>query len=250
MDKVTLTLKDREVTGKAVKRLRRDGMVPAVIHDHGKPSIIVQGDYLKVEKAYKKAGRSQPLTLKTDDKQYTALIKHITYDPKKGSLSHVVFNAVKANEKVTAEVPVRIRLAEGDEQTPAEQAGLVVLHQTEVVEVEALPRNLPEELFVDGSKLVEPGDSVTVADIEAPENVTIKTEETSPIATAYEPSALQAAEPEEEEPTEEAEGEGESTESSESGEKPKSEDNKEKSEQKAEGESKETKKDSDEDKKE
>jgi large subunit ribosomal protein L25 len=197
MDKITLTLKDREVTGKGVKQLRRDGMVPAVIHDHGKPSIVVQGEYLKVEKAFKKVGRSQPITLKTDDKQYTALIKNITYDPKKGSLSHVVFNAVKANEKVTAEVPVRIRLAEGDEQTLAEQAGLVVLNQTEVVEVEALPRNLPEELFVDGTKLVEAGDSITVADIEIPENVIIKTEETSPVATAYEPSALQAAEAEE-----------------------------------------------------
>lgn len=248
MDKVTLTLKDREVTGKAVKQLRRDGMVPAVIHDHGKPSIVVQGEYLKVEKAYKKAGRSQPLTLKTDDKQYTALIKNITYDPKKGLLSHVVFNAVKANEKVTAEVPVRIRLAEGDEQTPAEQAGLVVLNQTEVVEVEALPRNLPEELFVDGTKLVEPGDSVTVADIEVPENVVIKTEETSPVATAYEPSALQAAEPEPEEPGEEgeenAEGEGESASSeSESKEGSKeSAEGSEKSEQKSESKDKEDKK--------
>lgn len=243
MDKVTLTLKDREVTGKAVKRLRREGMLPAVIHDHGKPSIVVQGEYLKVEKAYKKAGRSQPLTLKTDDKQYTALIKHITYDPKKGSLSHIVFNAVKANEKVTAEVPVRIRLAEGDEQTPAEQAGLVVLNQTEVVEVEALPRNLPEELFVDGAKLVEPGDSVTVADIEVPENVVIKTEETSPVATAYEPSALQAAEPEEEpqEGEENAEGEGESVESQ-SESKEESKESAEKSDQ-AEQKSESTKED-------
>lgn len=237
MDKVTLTLKDREITGKSVKQLRRDGMVPAVIHDHGKPSIVVQGEYLKVEKAYKKAGRSQPLTLKTDDKQYTALIKNITYDPKKGLLTHVVFNAVKANEKVTAEVPVRIKLAEGDEQTPAEQAGLVVLHQAETVEVEALPRNLPEELFVDGTKLVNPGDSVTVADIEAPENVIIKTEETTPVATAYEPSALQAAEPEEE-PKEE----GEEGEVSEEGDATKSG---EKSESKPEGDAKPDTKESD-----
>lgn len=227
MDKVTLTLKDREVTGKAVKQLRRDGMVPAVIHDHGKPSIIVQGEYLKVEKAYKQAGRSQPLTLKTDDKQYTALIKNITYDPKKGVLSHVVFNAVKANEKVTAEIPVRVKLAEGDEQTPAEQAGLVVLHQTETVEVEAFPRNLPEELFVDGAKLVEPGDSLTVADIEVPENVIIKTEETTPVATAYEPSALQSAEAEEE-------TSGEGQEGSEEGEAAEGEQSKEESSDKAE----------------
>lgn len=245
MDRITLTLTDREVTGKAVKQLRRDGMVPAVIHDHGKPSIIVQGEYLKVEKAYKKVGRSQPLTIKTDDKQYTALIKHITHDPKKGLLNHVVFNAVKANEKVTAEVPVRIRLAEGDEQTPAEQAGLVVLNQTEVVEVEALPRNLPEELFVDGTKLVEPGDSVTVADIEVPENVVIKTEETNPVATAYEPSALQAAEPEEEpaeESEENAEGEGESVDNESKQDSKESDSSSDKSGQKSESKDKEDKK--------
>jgi len=235
MDKVTLTLKDREVTGKAVKQLRRDGMVPAVIHDHGKPSIIVQAEYLKIEKAYKKAGRSQPLTLKNGDKQYTALIKNITHDPKKGSLSHVVFNAVKANEKVTADIPVRVKLAEGDEQTPAEQAGLVVLHQTETVEVEAFPRNLPEELFVDGTKLVEPGDSLTVADIEVPENVIIKTEETTPVATAYEPSALQSAEAEEE-----TSGEGSEESEAAEGEQPK-EESSDKTEQSTEAKPKEEK---------
>lgn len=225
MEKVTLTLKDREVTGKAVKHLRRDGLVPAVIHDHGKPSIIVEGDYLKMEKAYRTVGRSQPLTVKAGDKQYTALIKNVTFDPRKGKLSHIVFNAVKANEKVVAEIPVRIKLAEGDEQTPAEQAGLIVLHQLDTVEVEAVSRHLPEELFVDGSKLIEAGDSLTVADIDVPEHVEMKTELTHPVATAYEPSSLQSAEAEETtgEGEEIAEGEGESvgngSESKESGDK-------------------------------
>jgi large subunit ribosomal protein L25 len=70
---------------------------------------------------------------------------------------------------------------------------LVVLHQLDVVEVEALPRDLPEVLEFDGEKLVEVGDQVTVGDLIVPENVTVKTDATHPLSTVFEPSALQAA---------------------------------------------------------
>lgn len=199
MDKAILSVKSRDVTGGgAVKRLRLDGMVPGVIHDHGKASVVIMAPYLHMMKAYQRVGKSQPITLKTDKKQYTALIKHVTFDPRKNTLSHIVFNAVKANEKVDASVPVRVKLAEGDEQTLAEQKGLVVLHQLDEVEVEAFPRDLPEEVFVDGTKLIDAGDHLTVADIVAPQNVTIKTEATHPVVTVFEPSALQSAEAESE----------------------------------------------------
>lgn len=213
MDKVILNLKKREVTGKAVKRLRQDGMIPAVIHDHGKDSIVVMGPFIEVSKVYQQAGKNHPVTVKANDKQYTALIKNVAFDPKKNQLTHVVFNAVKANQKVSAEVPVHIKLPEEHEVTPAERTGLVVLNQLEAVEVQAFPRDLPEALYFDGEKLVEAGDSVTVADLVVPENVEITTDVSHPVATVFEPSALQAAneaaagEAEEEQPAEEAEGE-------------------------------------------
>lgn len=122
-----------------------------------------------------------------------ALIKHATFDPKKHLLTHVVFNAVKANEKVTAEVPVHIKLSEDNEVTPAERAGLVVLNQLAVVEVEALPADLPNALEFDGEKLVAVGDQATVEDLIVPKGVTVKTEAEHPLATVFEPSALQAA---------------------------------------------------------
>lgn len=214
MQDVTLTLKQRDVTGKAVKRLRRDGMVPAVIHDHGKDSIVVMAPYLDMAKAYQQAGKHHPVSLKAGDKHYTALIKTVSRDPKKNSLTHVVFNAVKANQKVDAQIPVRIKYAEDQESTPAERSGLVVLHQLEEAEVEALPRDLPEALYFDGEKLVETGDSLTVADLAVPDGVTIKTDPAHPVATVFEPSALQAANEaaggtEEEEAPEEGEAEGE-----------------------------------------
>ncbi len=193
MEDILLEVKKREVTGKAVKHLRKEGVIPAVIHDHGKASVHVEGNYLEVLKAYQKAGKHHPVNLKADGHNYTVLIRDVDIDPRKHQLRHVVFNAVSATEKVDAEIPVRIRFDEGNESTPAERAGLVVLHQLEAVEVSALARELPDVLEFDGEKLVAPGDSVTVADIIVPANVTIKTDPAHPLATVFEPSALQAA---------------------------------------------------------
>jgi large subunit ribosomal protein L25 len=125
--------------------------------------------------------------------KYTALIKTVDFDPKKHELRHVVFNAVRANEKVTAEIPVHIKYDEGNDSTPAERASLVVLHQLEVVEVEALPKNLPDALYFDGEKLVAVGDHATVADLIVPAGVVVKADPAQPLATVFEPSALQAA---------------------------------------------------------
>lgn len=214
MQEVILNLEAREITGKAVKKLRQEKMVPAVIHDHGKPSIVVMGPYLEMLKAYQKAGKHHPVSLKAGAKHFTALIKQADFDPKKHSLRHIVFNAVKANEKVTAEIPVKIKFADENEASPAERAGLVVLHQLEAVEIEALPKDLPEALFFDGEKLVAAGDNITVADLIIPAGVTVKTEPTHPLAAVFEPSALQAAndaaggDAEEDVPAEEGEGEG------------------------------------------
>lgn len=193
MEEITLVLNQREVTGKAVKRLRAEGLIPAVIHDHGKASVVVQGTYIEVLKAYNRAGKHHPVSLKAGSKQYMALIKTVDFDPKKHELRHVVFNAVKANEKVTAEIPVRIKLDEENEATPAERASLVVLNQLESVEVEALPKDLPSALEFNGEVLAEVGDQVTVADLIVPSGVTVKTDPAHPLATVFEPSALQAA---------------------------------------------------------
>lgn len=209
MEDVVITLDKREVTGKAVKQLRKDGLVPAVIHDHGKESVHVQGNYLELSKALQKAGKHHPVNLVAGGKKYIALIKTADFDPRKHQLRHVVFNAVNANQTVDAEVPVRVKYAEGQESTPAERASLIVLNQLETVEVEAKPDKLPEVLEFDGEKLVAAGDSVTVADLIVPEGVVVKTDPGHPLATVFEPSALQAAndaaggDAEEEAPTEE-----------------------------------------------
>lgn len=219
-DSINLTLEPREVTGKAVKHLRKDGLIPAVIHDHGKPSVVVQGDAMSLLKVWQKAGKHHPVELKAGDQKYTALIKTAEFDPKKHQLTHVVFNAVDKNQTVEAEIPVRPRYEAGNESSPAERNSLIVLTQLETVQVKAIPNKLPDFLEYDAEKLVEIGDHVTVADLKVPEGVEIETEPEHSIATVYEPSAIAAANEaaagtaeEGEEPVEEgAEGEGEGAE--------------------------------------
>lgn len=192
-DTISLSLEPRTVLGKGVKHLRSEGIVPAVIHDHGKASFHVQGNAVAMLKIWREAGKHHPIQLKTGDQSFVALIKTAEFDPKKHLLTHVVFNAVDKNQKVEAEIPIRPRYAEGNESSPAERNSLIVLSQLEAVQVRAIPTQLPDFFEYDAEKLVEVGDHATVADLVVPEGVEIITELEHSIATVYEPSALQAA---------------------------------------------------------
>jgi len=192
-DTISLAVEARTVSGKAVKHLRKDGVVPAVIHDHGKESILVQGGYLDLMRAYQQAGKHHPIELKTPSASYVVLIKTAEFEPRKNQLTHLVFNAVDKNQKVEAEIPIHAQYAEGNESSPAERAGLIVLTQLDAVEVRAIASKLPDVLYYDAEKLVELGDHLTVADLTLPEGVELITDENHAIATVFEPSALAAA---------------------------------------------------------
>jgi large subunit ribosomal protein L25 len=192
-DVINLSLDAREVTGKGVKHLRKAGTVPAVIHDHGKPSINVQGDAVALLKAYRLAGKHHPIALKAAGKTYTAMIKDAEFEPRRHQLNHIVFNAVAAGQKVEAEVPVHAQYGEGNEASPAERNGLMVISNLDVVLVEALPNNLPDVIYYDAEKLVEVGDHISVADLLIPANVEVKTDPQQGVASVFEPSAIAAA---------------------------------------------------------
>lgn len=167
-DTITLKLTERSELGKAVKALRRQGIVPANIYERGKESQAVSAKYGEIAKVYHQAGKHHPVELDIDGKKRLAMIKDVDINVAKNTVRHIAFHAVKRNERVEAEVPVRL---EGD--VPAEKTGLLVLQNLDTVIVEAIPANLPNELIIDASKLVEDGDKVTVADINTIDNVTI-----------------------------------------------------------------------------
>ncbi len=209
-------LKTRTVVGKGLEGLRSDGLVPAVLHNHGQASLHVMAEAAELEKIYEAAGKHHPLQLKVGDQNFLALIKNVQRHPLRRDMRHIVFQAIRRDEKVEAEVPVRLM-----GEMPAERIGLIVLTQLDHVEVEALPQKLPDELVVDATKLAELHDKITVADIPVPEGVTILTDAEHPIANVVEPRVIEEPEPEEVE-GEEIEGEEavEGTEPSEGGEEP------------------------------
>lgn len=170
-DKITLKLTERKELGKAVKALRREGRVPANIYERGKASVPVSASFLEITKVYSAAGKHHPVELSVDGKQHLAMIKDVDLDPVKNTVRHIAFHAVNRNETVEAEIPVKI-----DGDIPAERMSLMVLQTLDTVVVEALPANLPDELLIDGAKLVEVGDKVSVADLKIPEDVTLLTE--------------------------------------------------------------------------
>lgn len=215
-DTITLTLEKREVVGKGLNKLLRDGQTPAVIHNHGQESIIVSGPSIQMLKVYNQAGKHHPVNIEVGGQKYMALIRDAHFEPKKNQLRHVVFNAIRQDEKQKTEVPVHFV---EDAEIPAEKASLMVIRQLEVVEIEALPKDLVDELIVDPSGLTEIGDKITVADIKVPNGITILTEAEHPIATVEETKAQMS---EEEEAAEAAEGE-ESAEGSEEAAKESSE---------------------------
>lgn len=204
-DKITLKLDVREVHGKKVKRLRKEGQVPGVVYGAGFEPISVQAASNVVGKAYSAAGKHHPVHLTIGDKKKIAMIKDAEVDPVKHVIRHVSFHAVKQNEPVEAEIPVHLK---GEGESEAEKAGLIILQNIESLQVKALPMDLPDELLVDITQMKEPGERVTVADIKLPQNVELvdhaaqqQTDEDEEshsvtelvVASVWEPSALQAA---------------------------------------------------------
>lgn len=203
-DKITLALANRELHGKKARQLRQQGIVPAVVYGPGMEPVSTQAEYNDVERVWRHAGKHTPVYLTVNSKKRIAMIKDVELDPVKGRLRHVSFHAVKANEPVVAEVPIRLV---GEGESEAERAGLVVLQSLDRLEVRALPMDLPEALEVSIVTLKEAGEQLTVGDIVLSDGVELvdnksgheEEDEDAPqltdltIATVYEPAALQAA---------------------------------------------------------
>ena len=204
-DKITLKIEAREVHGKKLGQIRKEGLVPGVVYGAGIDAISVQAIESDVLKVVKKAGQHTPVQL-VGKKRRIAMIKNVDRDPVKNTIRHISFHAVRADEPVEAEVPIRLV---GEGESVAERNGLVILQAIEKLEVKALPLELPEALEVSIVDLAEAGDRIVVGDINIPEGVEIvdnddgraddnEDEERQSVmdlvvASVYEPSALQAA---------------------------------------------------------
>jgi len=209
---IVLKLQKREVVGKGLAKIRKDGLIPAVVHDHGKPSVVVMGVYSDIAKVFTEAGKHHPVQLDIDGKSETVIIKEVDINPVKNLIAHVVFQAIRQDEKIETEVPITM---EGD--SPAQKLGLMLISHLSVVEVEAFPKDLPDKIILDISTLSEIGDKLTVANLVIPDRVTIISDPENLIVSVEETKAQISEEAEEEEAAEGAEGETQGEEGAEAG---------------------------------
>ncbi len=200
---INLTAELRTVTGKQVRSLRADGVIPAVVYERGKESVSISIPSSEAQKVFLRAGKHNPINLSIGSDKRLAMIKDVDLEPVKGRMRHIAFHAVKQDEKVTAEVPLVL-----DGEVPAERVSLMVLRTLDRIEVEALPSKLPNEIKVDASKLVEVGDQVTLEDLKLPKDVEfpMNTDLTQPIYIVEEPRSAAAEAAAEAEAAEQAGG--------------------------------------------
>lgn len=181
-NEITLTAKKRDVLGKQVRQLRRAGQTPAVIHEKGQASLHVAVDSAAFKKVFRAAGRHHAIKVDVDGKKYTTMLKEVTNAPASYNFYHAVFQAIKENVAVVAEIPLKL-----SGEVPAERAGLLVLTHLDYVEVEALPKNLLDSIEVDASSLAQDGDKLHVSDIKVPATITIKNDSAYVIASVETP---------------------------------------------------------------
>lgn len=174
MNKFVLKAEKRNLLGSKVKKLRRQGILPANVFGHDVESLAIQVSAVEFSRVYKEAGETSLIWLKveSEDKERPTLVKGLTSNPVSGQKMHVDFHQVNLKEKVTANIPVEIV---GESQLIKD--GLAVLDTNiQEIEVEALPTDLPESLIFDISGLLEIGAQLKVSDVKLPSGVTLVTD--------------------------------------------------------------------------
>lgn len=214
---MTLTLQTtkREKTGtSANESLRAAGKMPAVVYgpkSAAVPVVLNQTDFTKI---WHEAGESTVVVLEGLDEEKEVLIHEVDTDPVSGAPRHVDFYEMEKGKKVTVTVPLEF-VGESPAVKSLNATLVRVLYE---VDVEAMPKNLPHELSVDVSALVDLDSHITVGDIKTPEGVEIVNDPEEIVATVEAEREEEPEEPAEEADLSSIEVEGESKEGDEDGE--------------------------------
>lgn len=171
MEKITLTTELREVKKRGAKALRSLNKIPANIFGHGTKPTAITVDYKQFEKVYAKAGGSAIITLKLGTEDRNVLISDISLDPVTDRFLHVDFHQIRMDEKITAEIEVKIV---GSAPAVKEQGGILISN-IDKIEIECLPGDLIHDVTVDVSALKNLRDAIHVGDIAFPEGIEVKT---------------------------------------------------------------------------
>jgi len=203
MEQKTLAGHQRPDTKKTVTRqLRNDGMIPAVIYGHREPvSISISAQ--EFEKKFHSISENTIINLSVEkDKKYDVLVKDYQEDMIKNRILHIDFYEIERGKALRTHVPVHL---EGVPQGVKE--GGIVENQLHEVEIECLPKDIPESFVLDISAL-QIGDSLHVSDIPVGDSVKVLTppEQSIVVITTMKVTAVETEEGEEGEAELESEG--------------------------------------------
>jgi large subunit ribosomal protein L25 len=151
----------------ASRRLRRDGKVPAIVYGGDeKPQSIALLHSEVLKRLDHEAFYSHILTVNVDGKAHKAVLRDIQRHPAKPTVMHMDFQRINENEAIRVRVPLHFV---GENVAPGVKAGGMVSHEMIEVELEVLPRHLPEYIEVDVSGLAL-GEALKLSDLPLPES--------------------------------------------------------------------------------
>ncbi|HEX7734449.1 MAG TPA: 50S ribosomal protein L25 [Ktedonobacteraceae bacterium] len=171
---VELAVSPREVTGKATKRLRSAGIIPANIYGHGEEPQAVQLAILDFEHLRREHHATGVISLKLAGAKrgQTALVRHVQRDPTTNRVLHIDFLRVSLRDRISAKVPLRF---EGTAPGVKIEGG-VLLHLADVLEVECAAGEIVDAIEIDVSSLEHLDDIIHAKDVPLPPNFTLITD--------------------------------------------------------------------------
>jgi len=168
---IELKAEPRTVTGKQVKHLRRQGIVPANVYGDGIESTPIQVELKELQHALSHATATTlvDLTVGKSHMRRHVLVRDVQYELLKRIPTHVDFYAVRMDQKIRAAVPIVLR----GESPAARQSDVMLLHPVAVLNVEGRPGDLPQAIEVDVSGLAEVDQTIYARDVELPNGVAL-----------------------------------------------------------------------------
>jgi len=172
VDREELRLSKRDILGKKVRFLRRQGITPANLYGPTIESIPLQAETHVLERLIARVGKNAMVNLRIDGQPRLAMIRDIQRDPLTGALLHVDFFQVEATHKVTVEIPLTFI----GEAPAAKSARGILIQNLNSLEVAGLPADLPRSIEVDLSVLTEIGQAIHVREIPIDDKLEVLTD--------------------------------------------------------------------------
>ncbi len=171
---LSLELDPREILGKKVKRLRREGIIPVHLYGQGVESRALQCHAPKLIQVLSRAGGNTPITITISGEggSQLAFAREIQWDPRRDDLTHVDFLVAEATRLVSAQVPIVLI----GESSGARSSGGTVMQQLRTVDVEALPLEMPAQIEIDLGVLTEAAGVIRAGDLAFASNVNLLTD--------------------------------------------------------------------------